>query len=671
MTKGSRPGRALAHVLVAGLVGQLCAPPPALATSGLLPRIEEARADFQAGLLVIRGQNLVRHTSDQVYVSLAGELLPVVGRLATEVVAQLPAGTEPGSYRLVVVRSGFVPLADAMDVTLGAAGPPGEPGHEGPKGDMGDPGPPGLPGERGAIGPPGVDGATWFPGDGPPAETLGRPGDFYLDRKSGDVFHHAGRWVRLTNITGPQGAPAPPAPEAKLDALAALVGVDPTDIRVPAAAVVPAGCDAGASMTLTVGGSPAGEVIGVVGEEAISAPFRFWIAVRGGALAAAGQPATLTIRNGDVLSVSGLIGTAAEAGTQDGAALHVVAIEPAALRADVGAGFAAFQNQSVVEIAQQALGAFGISVAGSSQGPRQAYELRWQESAFAHVSRLLEREGLHYHFGQDGSVVIGDGNGAFPAGPALAYRGHFAALEPGETALSSFRAGSAVAPIGAAVTGWTLSKEAVAGRAGVTVGADALVTMDQRARDADSAARLARALFDRERAQALESTGTSNSPALRAARRVGLSGGAFAGGYLVTGVRHAAWLDGGCFAYGNAFSAVPDSVPYRPPLRTPVPRLDGVMAAVITNTADPDHLGRVKVKFPVLDTEPFESDWIRTAVPLGTRDGAPFLRCSVDTEVLVSFIAGDPRLPAIVGRLYNTRHRPSDDADQPPCTLLP
>jgi uncharacterized protein involved in type VI secretion and phage assembly len=654
----------LAQVLVAGLVGQLCLPPPALATSSLLLRIEEARADFEAGLLVIRGQNLARTTGDLPYVALAGEPLSIVSALPTEVVAQIPAGTEPGTYQLVVVRSsGYLPLADAMDVTLGTAGPRGEPGEPGPSGDTGNSGPPGVPGERGLQGPAGVDGATWLAGDGPPAEPFGRPGDLYLDQRTGDVYRKTDRWFRSGNIRGPEGPAGLPAAEARLEKLAALVGVDVGRVRVPARAVLPADCQTGASMSLTVSGMPAGDVVGLVAEEAVSAPFQFLVAVRGGALGTLsppGQPAQLTVRNGDVLSLSGHVVAIAYGGTQEGVPIHVVTIEPMLTRADVGIGFATYLQQPVSSIVAQELSAFGISTAAPPL-PAVAYEVRWQESPFAFVSRLLEREGLHYHFGDDGRFFIGENN-AFPAGPTLSYMGHFGDVDPGEVGITSFRAGTALAPIGATLSGWNLSKDVVVGQAG---SAADMIAMDQAVGDVPTADRRARALIDRERARRFTTTGTSNSPAVRAGRSLHVNGGNYgAAPYIVTGVRHAAWVDGGCFAYGNAFSAIPDMVTYRPPLRTPVPRVDGVLTALVTNVNDPENLGRVKVKFPTPGAG-IESDWIRMAVPVSPRDATPFLAtahtCAVDLEVLVSFVAGDPRFPAVVGRVHNRVENPTDD----------
>ena len=664
MSKDRRGARWLAAWLAAGLIVHPSTVLTATAAGGsVLLRIVEARADFEGRQLMVSGENFLRSTNDVVYVSLSGELLPVVSRTPADIVTQLPAGIVPGTYRLVVVRSGLVPLADAMDVTLGSSGPRGEAGEAGPKGDRGDPGPPGIPGQTGEPGRPGVDGATWLTGDGPPTVTLGRPGDFYLDGTTGDVYHHLGRWARVANIRGPIGSAAA---GARLETLGGLLGVDSAAIGVPPRAVVSADCAGGAAITLAVGGAPAGEVVGIVAQEAISAPFRFLVAVRGGTPAAVGEAAQLTIRNGDVLSVSGQVGASGPAGTLDGSPLQVIAIEPSALRADVGVGFRTHEGQSVSDIVKGELNSFGITVNAPGSLPQLEYDVRWQETAFAYVSRLLEREGLHYRIGDDGRFIVDEGNGAFPAGPSLTYRGHFADLDTGQLGLTSFQATTASAPEGAAVTGWTLNKRAVVGWAGMAAAADPVLAIDQSVSTPETTLRLARALLDRERSRRLISTGTSNSPGVRAGRRVAIAGGGLGGTYVITGVRHAAWQDGGCFAYGNAFSAVPESVTYRPPLRTPVPRLEGVLSAVVTNTDDPDRLGRVKVKFPLLDGEDFESGWVRTSVPISPRDANPFLptgSCAgaVDLEVLVSFVGGDPRFAALVGRVHNRSQRPADD----------
>jgi uncharacterized protein involved in type VI secretion and phage assembly len=83
----------------------------------------------------------------------------------------------------------------------------------------------------------------------------------------------------------------------------------------------------------------------------------------------------------------------------------------------------------------------------------------------------------------------------------------------------------------------------------------------------------------------------------------------------------------------------------------------GVTVGVVTNNADPDKLGRVRVKFPsVSDTE--ESEWARVLTPGGgSSKGMQFVP-DVDDEVLVVFEHGDPRRPYILGAVWSDKQKP-------------
>ena len=86
----------------------------------------------------------------------------------------------------------------------------------------------------------------------------------------------------------------------------------------------------------------------------------------------------------------------------------------------------------------------------------------------------------------------------------------------------------------------------------------------------------ARALYERAQVEANERHGTSNSPGIRAGSTLTVqgTGAGFSGTYYVTSVQHVLHPgEGGCFSYGNRFTAVPLSVPFRPARLTPRPRV--------------------------------------------------------------------------------------------------
>ncbi|ASU32556.1 collagen-like domain-containing protein [Mucilaginibacter xinganensis] len=84
----------------------------------------------------------------------------------------------------------------------GAAGPAGVAGPAGAKGDTGSPGP---------AGPAGTDGSIIYGGNGVPANTVGKAGDYYLDKSSGKLYgpKTGASWgdpIPLVGGTGQTGA---------------------------------------------------------------------------------------------------------------------------------------------------------------------------------------------------------------------------------------------------------------------------------------------------------------------------------------------------------------------------------------------------------------------------------------------------------------------------------
>ncbi len=618
------------------------------------PSISKVLSDPAGEVLFIHGENF---DSDSA-VWLEGLRLHVLLTTETLIEAELPP-IDPGTYLLIVSREGarFPRLAGlaAMDVTLGAAGAEGPVGPRGPEGP---------PGERGEMGAPGRDGSAWFTGDGPPPPTLGKPGDLYLDQTSGDVHRNDGSWRRVASLVGPQGPPGAPGPASDpREDVAALLGVDAAEVDVPLDAVTPAQCASGAAVSLaTTGGSP-GAVVGLAGYEAISSPFRFVVAVRSprgsDPSSLIGVEATLTMANLSTSSVRGIVTAADFAGTMEGDALNVLTIEPALVNARSFHGFASFERSTPVQIVQQVLADFDVLVSFSvGSAPRLEYEAQWNESSLDFLRRLMEREGMHFHFGDDGTMVVGDSNGVFGMGPSLPYLGHFA--DPGKAeVVSSFRVGGSPGPGQVTVHGWDyLRKQSVTGTATDSTGIGDVFTFFGDAESNATAVDRASTLLERARSGASLRTGTSNAPAIRAGKRITIegAGGAFNGSYLVTGVRHVIHPTDGCFAYGNEFTALRADIAFQPEAKTPVPRIQGTVSAVVTNNNDPDRLYRVKVRFPWFPAG--ESNWARVAVPAV---GAPFVLPEVDDEVLVAFNHGDIRFPVVIGTLWN-------GIDKPPTT---
>jgi type VI secretion system secreted protein VgrG len=138
---------------------------------------------------------------------------------------------------------------------------------------------------------------------------------------------------------------------------------------------------------------------------------------------------------------------------------------------------------------------------------------------------------------------------------------------------------------------------------------------------------------------------------------------------LLVEVEHAATLpafdeEGVQASYANTFTAVPGSVRYRPPRRTPRPRIHGFVTGVVQagpegetgGVARLDGDGRYTVQFhfdTALPGEQKSSHPVRMAQPFAGPNHNMHFPLRPGAEVLLVFADGDPDRPIIVGSVPN------------------
>jgi uncharacterized protein involved in type VI secretion and phage assembly len=92
------------------------------------------------------------------------------------------------------------------------------------------------------------------------------------------------------------------------------------------------------------------------------------------------------------------------------------------------------------------------------------------------------------------------------------------------------------------------------------------------------------------------------------------------------------------------------------PYEIPTPGLfNSHYLAEVIAVNDPDSLARVQVRLFNFDGAGAQDGpiWARVAVPFAGADRGAFMIPDVGDEVLVTFVNGDPRLPIVVGGLWN------------------
>lgn len=113
-------------------------------------------------------------------------------------------------------------------------------------------------------------------------------------------------------------------------------------------------------------------------------------------------------------------------------------------------------------------------------------------------------------------------------------------------------------------------------------------------------------------------------------------------------------------SYTNSFSAFPSTVQFRPMEITPKPKIYGTQTALVVGKSGEeiwtDEYGRIKVQFH-WDREGKKDEnsscWIRVTQIWAGKNWGTLFTPRIGTEVIVSFLEGDPDKPIVTGTVYN------------------
>lgn len=361
-----------------------------------------------------------------------------------------------------------------------------------------------------------------------------------------------------------------------------------------------------------------------------------------------------------------------------------------------------FQDQTVPQILDTIFtdhgfkGMFEITAPGLTT-PRE-YCVQYRESDLNFATRLMEEEGLFYFFlHEDGkhTLIVSDGSKKLPE------------VSPRRV---SMRTGD---PNGRDVENWSSEREIHTGGFGT---ADynveerkVITSLEQTAAaiannsrfelfdfpseqftigDSDRRAKLR---MQTEEATTSRHSGSGRFPSFAPGHVFELTDHFHDdrnGEYMLTTVHHAVAQEfgrGASNTYFNSFSAARSARPFRPPLLTPKPIVQGPQTAIVVgkddrgkidpaqadDDIDVDELGRVLVKFhwdrsgpnAKRDSQKKHESSCRARVSqewAGRNWGAVFWP-RIGQEVIVEFLEGDPDHPIVTGRVYNGKFKPPYD----------
>ncbi len=428
-------------------------------------------------------------------------------------------------------------------------------------------------------------------------------------------------------------------------------------------------------------------VYSVTGREQLAQPFRFDVALVSTADKAlalddmvGGEVTVVFRRGGDVLRrVHGIV-TEAEQLPELGQGLRAyrVAVGPRLLRAGFVTNFKVHVDLSIRDLIVKRLGLLGLDEGPDFQLhlekplPVRRLVVQYRETDFAFLSRILEQYGLCYFFAQEGDrdcLVISDNPSGFDDLGQVGYRGR------GERS-DVF----AIAHVRRLIPKGFVCRDHNYKTPQVRVQSDRVVLDEgdfggvfdygSHVTSVDEANSMARQFADRALAERDVYSGQSDQAPFAPGKSFLLAEREDVPRLLLVSVEHelqqaAPGNPSGGRAYHNLFRAIPNGRMYRPPLTTPLPRIAGLVHAVVQTDAagtiakrpNLDGEGRylVKFRFDASATESSEAASCRVRMlqpSAGPGYGMHFpLRPGV--EVMCAFVDGNPDRPVIVGAAPN------------------
>ena len=423
--------------------------------------------------------------------------------------------------------------------------------------------------------------------------------------------------------------------------------------------------------------------------ETISELFKFEVeAVATGTIDAKGmlnKPACVSIYHGQKATryFHGIVsefGPIEQSGTVD--TLYRMVLVPQLAQADIRSDCRLFFNKTVEDILKTIFSDAGVTKTAFrlySQSPPRKATAQYNETSLHFATRLMEEEGMFYFFEHtsDGhTLVVTNDNNGFTTIPGATVR-----LGVGTTAdmLTEFRQTEAFAAGKVSLRDYDfevpsknlkVDQSTVLKHGGVgnrpVFHWPALTRETSQAKD--------RAKWRMEAAEAAVSLLDAE----------GDMASLFAGGkfklrdnagvetvHVVRQIKHFAEDDSGsrrgesASTYKNNFTAFANTVPWRQPMTTARPRMEGLHTAIVLGPSGEeiytDDQGRIKIRFFWdwrEDATADSAEWARVVQPwAGNQWGGQFIP-RVGTEVAVAFMDADPDRPIVVGGFYNGNDKP-------------
>lgn len=363
----------------------------------------------------------------------------------------------------------------------------------------------------------------------------------------------------------------------------------------------------------------------------------------------------------------------------DGGRPYRLTIAPRAFRMSLVETQEVFLECSIPDILRKKLSMIGFTEGEDFElrlngaYPRLEFVVQYKESDLAFVQRLAENAGIAFHFDHEGGtdkMVFSDSNAALaPARVPPAHR-----FDPrGALCIASLETNYRVVPCVFGIQDYNYRTPLVpiVGQHEVNGYFGGVLEYGTHAKTPAEAAGIARIRAEERCVERQVFEGTSGVVGLGAGGRFTLVDHpllAFQPELLLLSVEHeyrGAEAGGSESAvYKNRFRAIATTVTYRPPRRTPKPKIHGFLTGIVEalhatqESAHPsmDEEGRYWIRLHCDTADPNEQRASRPIRMTQTHAGAGFgshFPILPGTEVVMAFLDGDPDRPIIFGAVPN------------------
>ena len=404
------------------------------------------------------------------------------------------------------------------------------------------------------------------------------------------------------------------------------------------------------------------------------------------------NPATLTIQGSDqAFPIHGILAQFEQLHEVKGHYFYRALLAPRLWQADLYHENQLFLDKSVPDIIAEILRQTGLSTKDYELKLTKKYHpweyiCQFRETDFDFISRWMEREGIYYFFEQgeqNEKLIITDNSTAHKdiAGVTTVPYSPPSGLAPEEEAIKAFFCRQKRLPNKVILNDYNYRKPSLELKADTVVdtkGRGNVYFYGEHFKTPEEGRTLANVRAEEIRCRENLFHGEGTQPALCPGFIFEIADHyreSYNQKYLIAEIEHqggqtSAFMTGTGDeltegeqqpTYINAFTAIPAGVQFRPERNTTKPRFYGTMnakvdAAGIGQYAEIDDEGRYKVKLPFDqngNNGGKASRWVRMVQPYAGADHGMHFPLHKGTEVLLTFVDGDPDRPIIAGAVPN------------------